>query len=136
MEISQRDALTLKKQVKALVEYLSKIHGFRFLLSNVDSVEGFNECASLINIDFIKFSEELNTKIIAHDSSGQQALATLKTAAGQPVLSILQRIGDAAGLSSAITAGADLAAGEFIGIPVDEIWESSYVEEMEINEIK
>jgi DNA-binding response OmpR family regulator/EAL domain-containing protein (putative c-di-GMP-specific phosphodiesterase class I) len=133
LEISAEDFAPLRKKAGALIDYLSKAHGFQFMLGRLDDAAEVAALAGTAAFGILRVNtailETLQAAPAPAGSAGPSLLANLN-AAGLRLL--VEDIGDAMTLTRAIELGAWYAMGNFIGEPVLQIDESTNVEEFEI----
>ena len=132
LEISQKAISNNEKQVLALIKYLKSSHNFHFALSDVDDLGQLLYLTPKIDIQLV---------IIDHQKLSDLNLMETMDEKPENYLGYLKRtkrfvvatgISDSTALTTAITLGADLAMGDFIGAPKPSYEEEDAIQSYEI----
>ena len=134
LEISGDSFASHQKPAEALMTYLRKSHGFRFMLAHVNEIEQFKALTQKTDFDFIKvgpdFVKQLSEEANKGDEEGGTLLSNLKSR-GTSI--VVKDVEDATTLTEVISLGADFAMGEFIGEATTQIDDSTNVEAFDIS---
>jgi len=134
LEISAKTFSTQRKKAEALMTYLHKSHGFKFMLAHVEDMESMKEMTGKTNFHFIKVTpgmiKQLSEEASDDAEEGGSLLASLKNR-GTGI--VVQDVEDATTLTEIISMGADYAIGEFIGEASSQLDDTNYVESFEIS---
>jgi EAL domain-containing protein (putative c-di-GMP-specific phosphodiesterase class I)/FixJ family two-component response regulator len=132
LEISADDFTALQKPAGALISYLGKSHGFKFVLGGIDKEHDISNITANTPFNMIRLDkaalQELQTRP-ASGGGGDTALNALKS---KGLSIIADKVEDAAALTEAISTGADYAMGPFVGEPVEQIDNQANIESFEI----
>ncbi len=133
LELAAADFVELEKPATALMTYLHKSHGFRFVLGQVSSTGDVQAAAGQqgSQFDMVLMHGNLLKEL---KSGAQQAaqVALLDTLRAQGQRIVVDDIQDATALTDAIALGADLAMGHFVGEPIQQLEDTGSVESLEI----
>jgi len=125
LEIDAADFAALQKPAGALMTYLQKNQGFRFVLGGIDEYNDAAATASRARFSFMRLNHSLINEATAEEAS------TVSTK--DPNIQIIaDNIEDAMSLTAAIAAGAEYAMGPFISEPAEQIDDHTNIESFEI----
>ena len=132
IELSASDFSAKQKQAGALISYLNKSHGFRFVLSYIDKADEVSALTSSVNFNMLRLDKEMVPELneISTDDEENKTLMQLLKSKGTNI--IADGINDATMLTDSISAGADYAMGEFIGEEINQLDDTTNVESFEI----
>ncbi|MFT5351043.1 MAG: EAL domain-containing protein (putative c-di-GMP-specific phosphodiesterase class I), partial [Gammaproteobacteria bacterium] len=134
LEISADTFSSRQKQAEALMTFLHKSHGFKFMLAHVKDVESMKTLTKKTNFDFLKVSpaliKQLSEEVSADAEEGGSLLTSLKK---RGTAIVVQDVEDATTLTEVISIGADYAIGEFIGEASSQLDDLTNVESFEIS---
>lgn len=123
LELAATAFADLEKPAGALMTYLHKSHGFRFVLGQVGSVDDVQLAAREgARFDMVLMNRDL-LREIAQEVDGQPSLLGKLRDLGRRM--VVNDIVDANSLTDAIALGADLAMGQFVGEPIQQLEEST-----------
>lgn len=132
LEISADDYAPLQKQAGALMSYLGKTHGFRFVLYPPGDAGGAVALVKKDTFDLLRLQcpqlDQLQSQADPAGKAGTLLDQVGATGAGF----IADGVEDATMLTKVIGSGAQYAMGRFIGEPVSQIDDHSNVESFEI----
>ncbi len=135
LEISASTFAKEQKKAEALMTFLNKSHGFRFMLADIEDVESVKTLTAKTRFDLVKMNPELINQVqeeAAKDAEGEDStlLNSLKTR-GMSI--VAAGVEDATTLTEVISMGADFAIGEFIGEASTQLDDLTNVESFEIS---
>ncbi len=134
LEITEETFSSRRKQAEALMTYLRKSHGFKFMLDRIDDLETLKALTDKTRFDFLKVNREmilqLSREACGDAEEGATLLSMLK---GGGAGIVVEDVEDATTLTEVISVGADYALGEFIGEPSSHLDELNNVETFEIS---
>ncbi|MEX2525045.1 MAG: EAL domain-containing protein [Gammaproteobacteria bacterium] len=133
LEIDAADFAALQKPAGALMSYLEKNHGFRFVLNGLGKEEDATSLCSQGRFSFLRLDHRLLNE--AEDPSPEQEAAAgfpIESVKAQGIQIIADNIEDAMSLTATIGTGAEYAMGPFIGEPVDQLDDQTNIESFEI----
>lgn len=133
LEISISYLLENQKKVTALIQFLSKTYGFRFTLGHINNTDEIKQIVKIPGIRMLMLDSGLMhelKKIPADEGLEDNFVNYLKQ---KKLYLITRNINDSTELMDAISAGADFAMGEFIGIPQTEFDESTNIESYDLD---
>lgn len=134
LEIKSADFSARQKPAEALINYLRKSHGFKFMLSNADDLDTLKAQTRNSSFDLLKVSADMLIILSEEASDNSEEEGTLLTslkAAGTAI--VVQDVEDATTLTEVISIGADYAIGEFIGESSTQLDDMTNVESFEIS---
>lgn len=130
--ISREDLIAYQKRVKALISYLRKTFGIKFILDGVETVEELEHCLNIEKFDIVKLSSE-HTNSLTKQQSEQTPLREIIEKSNEQNLQLLAcEISDSAILSNAIATGIHLLKGDFIAVPFENFAQTSQFDSIEI----
>ena len=132
-EITAEDFMAVEKQAAALITYLRKTHGFKFILSEIKESDDIKTLYSKAKFDLFKMKHEVITKLNEtpdDDAPDNGSILDLLKSKGANI--IADNVEDATTLTTAITLGIDFAMGFFIGEPTVQLDETTNIESFEI----
>jgi EAL domain-containing protein (putative c-di-GMP-specific phosphodiesterase class I)/DNA-binding response OmpR family regulator len=132
LEISAHDFFSLQKQSKALMSYLHKSHGFRFVLSAVTGIQEITGLPKDANFEFIRTDKALIKIMNETLPPGAKQGTLINVLKARGIRIITDGIEDSTSLTNAIVIGADYALGGFIGAETAQLDENKFVESFEI----
>lgn len=135
LEISAATFAKEQKKASALMTYLHKSHGFRFVLAEIDDVETVRQLTGITGFDMLKLSPAL-IRQLAEESSGdggEEEITLLNSLKQRGMGMVADNIEDATTLTEVISIGADYAIGEFIGEASTQLDDMTNVESFEIS---
>ncbi len=132
LELAASDFVELEKPATALMTYLHKSHGFRFVLGHVSSTGDAQAAAGKgSQFDMVLMHSALLKELKGGaQQPAQKALLDQMRAQGQRI--VVDDIQDATSLTDAIGLGADLAMGRFVGEAIHQLEETGSVESLQI----
>jgi EAL domain-containing protein (putative c-di-GMP-specific phosphodiesterase class I)/DNA-binding response OmpR family regulator len=133
LEMSAPDFTNQQKKAAALITYLGKSQGFRFVMAQVrepDEAKPLSGGGS--GIELLKVGTETLQKLKATPAAAGQTGSMFDGLVGKGVQVIAEGVEDATTLTNVISAGAHYAMGNFIGEPTQHIDDSTNVESFEI----
>jgi EAL domain-containing protein (putative c-di-GMP-specific phosphodiesterase class I)/FixJ family two-component response regulator len=134
LEISGESFAAHKKPAEALMAYLRKSHGFKFMLAHVEEMETLKTLTQKTDFDFLKISpafvKQLSEEPSGDTDEGGTVLSNLKNRGANI---IVKDVEDATTLTEVISVGADFAMGEFIGEATTQLDDSTNVESFDIS---
>ena len=134
LEMTASEFANQRKKAGALVAYLGKSQGFRFVLAELGQPD---EARTLVvgepqGIDLLKVGHEMLQKLKTTPASAGTTGSLFDGLAGKGIHIIADDIQDATTLTNVIGVGAHFAMGNFIGEPTQHIDDSTNVETFEI----
>lgn len=134
LELSARHVPELRKQASALMNYLKKTHGFRFILGDTTDSQEVRKLLNNMDFDLIRTNfETISEMSQTYPTAGSPDKASiLQHLKNNNVQFIVDNVRDATTLTESIGAGADYAAGVFIGDPTNQLDDVTSVETFEI----
>ncbi len=132
LEISHKDFQNNQKQVGALIKYLQQSHGFRFALSHIEDVSVIKEALTTVDLNIFMLNYKILPELKAIESETVQSENFIMHLKRLNKRILARDIHDAMALTEAISAGADFAIGDFIGLPQTSLEEESVVQSLEI----
>lgn len=133
LEISMAALSHNRKQISALVQFLSKNYGFHFAIGHIESVMDIKNIMNLSGIHLLMLEadaiDELKT-ITVEEAPDENFVSALKK---KQIYIITRDVHDSGELMAAIAAGADMAMGEFVGAAQTELDEMSNIESYELD---
>jgi EAL domain-containing protein (putative c-di-GMP-specific phosphodiesterase class I)/FixJ family two-component response regulator len=133
-EISADSFASHQKPAQALMAYLRKSHGFRFMLAHVDNLESLKTLTEKTSFDFLKvspaFARQLSEETNIDAEAGGSILSNLKN---RNTRIVVKDVEDATVLTEVISIGADFAMGEFIGEATTQLDDTTNVESFNIS---
>lgn len=132
LEISAQNFSGLQKQSLALMSYLHKSHGFRFVLSAFTDMQQIATLPAEANFEFLLTDNALAKSMNETLPLGEKQGTLLNLVKSRGIKIITDGISDSTGLTDAITTGADYALGSFIGVEMEQLDENKFVESFEI----
>lgn len=133
LEIDAADFAALQKPAGALMSYLEKNHGFRFVLDGLGKEEDATSLCSQGRFSFLRLDHRLLNE--AEETAPEQegtAGFPIESVKAQGIQIIADDIEDAMSLTATIGTGAEYAMGPFIGEPVDQLDDQTNIESFEI----
>jgi EAL domain-containing protein (putative c-di-GMP-specific phosphodiesterase class I)/FixJ family two-component response regulator len=134
LEISGESFAAHQKPAEALMAYLRKSHGFKFMLAHVEEMETLKTLTQKTDFDFLKvsptFVKQLSEEPSGDTEEGGSVLSNLKNRGANI---IVKDVEDATTLTEVISVGADFAMGEFIGEATTQLDDSTNVESFDIS---
>jgi EAL domain-containing protein (putative c-di-GMP-specific phosphodiesterase class I) len=132
LELAAANFVALEKPASALMGYLHKSHGFRFVLGQVHTMWDVRAVAGGgPRFDMVLMHSALLRELGEEAAgAGQEALLAKLRHHGQRI--VVDDIEDATSLTDAIAMGADYAMGRFVGEPVAQLNEITNVESVEL----
>ncbi len=131
LEISADDFAALRRKVTALITYLGKTHGFRFVLGGISDIGQVASICGAAKLDLVRLNLELFNALQDTSEADKRLPYDILKSAG--TRTIVDKVEDAGALTSIISSGADYAMGNFIGEPMNQIDDSTNVESLEIS---
>lgn len=132
LELAAADFLELEKPAGALMTYLHKSHGFRFVFGQVNNAGDVGLAAGHgSQFDMVLMHNTMLKELNGRTNQPDQG-ALLQKLRSQHQRIVVDDIQDATSLTDAIALGADLAMGRFVGEPVQQLDELTSVETLEI----
>ncbi len=134
LELDAADFIAVQKPALALMAYLEKNHGFKFVLgnlgreNNLESLCG-NGRFNLVRLDCNILKDWTETPSTRDDAEGTPAPSFIKD---HGIQIIADNIEDAMTLTGIIGTGAEYAMGPFIGEPLEQLDDQTNVETFEI----
>ncbi|HEY7841562.1 MAG TPA: EAL domain-containing protein, partial [Gammaproteobacteria bacterium] len=122
LEMSAPDFTNQQKKAAALITYLGKSQGFRFVMAQVrepDEAKPLSGGGS--GIELLKVGTETLQKLKATPAAAGQTGSMFDGLVGKGVQVIAEGVEDATTLTNVISAGAHYAMGNFIGEPTQHI---------------
>jgi EAL domain-containing protein (putative c-di-GMP-specific phosphodiesterase class I)/CheY-like chemotaxis protein len=134
LEISSEAFSSRLKQAEALMTYLRKSHGFKFMLDHLEDLETLRTLTDKVNFDLLKVSPDM-IKQLSEETSGdaKEGGSLLSSLKSRGAGIIAQDVEDATTLTEVISTGADYAIGEFIGEASSQLDDMNNVESFEIS---
>jgi len=132
LDISAQNFSGLQKQSSALMSYLHKSHGFRFVLSAFSNIQEITALPADANFEFLRTNSALAKSMNETLPPGQKQGTLLNHVKSRGIKIITDGISDSTSLTVAITIGADYALGDFIGVEMTQLDENKFVESFEI----
>lgn len=132
LEISAQNFYRLQKPSGALMHYLHNSHGFRFVLSAFGGLEEVSGLPQKANFELVRTNTALAKQLNETLPSGETQGTLLKQLKTRGIRLMCDGIDDSAGLTEAISSGADYAMGSFIGTEMVQLDENKFVESFEI----
>ena len=134
LEISAETFSSRQKQAVALMAFLHKSYGFKFVLADVENVETMKTLTTKTNFDFLKVSPALILQLSEEASGDAKEDGTLLSSLKNRGAGIIAYdIEDATTLTEVTSVGADYAIGEFIGEVSSQLDDMTDVESFEIS---
>jgi EAL domain-containing protein (putative c-di-GMP-specific phosphodiesterase class I) len=133
LEMTAPDFTNQQKKAAALIAYLGKSQGFRFVMTQVrepDEAKPLSGGES--GIELLKIGTETLQKLRATPAAAGQTGSMFDGLVGKGIQVIADGVEDATTLTNVISAGAHYAMGNFIGEPTQHIDDSTNVESFEI----
>lgn len=134
LEFSHKDFQENQKQVAALMQYLQKSHGFRFALSHIEDVSAIKDALSSVDLNMFMLNYQIIPELKSIESETVESENFVMHLKRLNKRIIARDIQDAMALTEAISAGADFAIGEFIGMPQTSLEDESVVQSYEIED--
>jgi len=132
LEISATDFSAKQKQASALINYLTKSHGFRFMLSYISNIEDVSTLTQNTKFDLVKVHHEMVSKLGEAISEDEEHSSILQRLKSKGTNIIAEDISNATMLTDIISVGADYAMGEFIGEATNQLEEITNMESFDI----
>lgn len=133
LEIKAADFTALQKPASALISYLAKTHGFKFVLGNVNKDHDLIGLCELGDFNIIRADHQLLINLSESpyegEEDGKSVVSFLKA---KGIRFIADNIEDAMALTTVIGTGADYARGTFIGEPGEQLDDQTNIESVEI----
>ena len=121
------------------MSFFKKSHGFRFILSQSADLKQIQDLTGSMQFDFIRADydtfENLNTcypESPAGLGEPGEKTSFLQALRNQDLSFLVDDLGDATKLTSAISLGIDYGSGPFIGEPMNQLDDITNVESFEI----
>ena len=133
LEITAGDFMAVQKQAVALINYLRKTHGFKFMLSEISGLDEIKTLSGKVKFDFFKMKHEVVVKFSetpADAAAESDSILDLLKSKGANI--IADGVEDATALTEVITLGVDFAMGFFIGEPAVQLEDTTNIESFEI----
>jgi EAL domain-containing protein (putative c-di-GMP-specific phosphodiesterase class I)/ActR/RegA family two-component response regulator len=132
LEIAADDFATLQKPAGALMSYLEKSHGFRFVLGDINKEHDINKLTDKTNFGLIRLDQDLLQGSGSSATGGERGDVDAISLKSKGLNIIADGVEDAATLTAVIASGADYAMGSFIGEAVDQLEDKTNMESFEI----
>jgi EAL domain-containing protein (putative c-di-GMP-specific phosphodiesterase class I)/FixJ family two-component response regulator len=132
LEIPVNDYIALQKPAGALISYLGKSHGFKFVLVGVDREHDISDITANTPFNMIRLDQAIIKELQSRPASGGAGETALNALKSKGLSIIADGIEDADALTTAISSGADYAMGVFVGEPVEQLDNQANIESFEI----
>ena len=146
LEMNRNQLEGIEKQASALISYMQKTHGFRFILSDETDVSKIQELVDVLHFDLVRTSYESmklihdtyveNPDYVENEDDGdepkQEQISMLHVIGNKGANFMVDDVQDATNLTEAIAAGAHFASGIFIGEPMGQLDDTTNIESFEI----
>jgi EAL domain-containing protein (putative c-di-GMP-specific phosphodiesterase class I) len=133
LEMTAAEFANQQKKANALVAYLGKSQGFRFVLAGLrEPGDAWSLAGAEAGIDIMRVGQEMLQKLKAMPAAAGARGSLLDGLLAKGMQVIVDDIQDATALTNVISAGAHFAMGNFIGEPMQHIEDSTNVESFEI----
>ena len=138
LEIAAGDVLNTQKQTAALMSFLKKSHGFRFILGQTTDIPQLQALSTAMHFDVIRadfdtFSSMSTT--YPETSGGQEPetqISLLQQLKDKNIAFLSDDLTDATKLTQTISLGVDYGCGPFIGESTNQLDDVTNVESFEI----
>lgn len=138
LEINANDVLNTQKQTAALMSFLKKSHGFRFILGHAKDIQQLQDLSTAMHFDVIRADfETFSTMSTTYpESTGNEETETpisqLQQLKDKDIAFFSDDLSDATKLTQTISLGVDYGSGPFIGEPTNQLDDITNVESFEI----
>ena len=132
LEIGADDFAALQKPAGALMSYLEKSHGFKFVLGDIDKEHDINKLTDKTSFSLLRLDQSLLAEQGPGTSGAGEGATDTFSLKSKGLKIIADAVEDATGLTTVIASGADYAMGSFIGEAVDQLEDKTNVESFEI----
>ncbi len=132
LEISHQDISINEKQILALMNFLNSTHSFRFALGNIQDIDTLPDIVPKLDICMLILNYEKIIELGVMETKEQTSENYLMHLKHQNKYIVASDIVDSTTLTTSITAGADLAMGDFIGLPKASFEEEDAIQSYEI----
>ena len=138
LEISAADILNTQKQTTALMSFLKKSHGFRFILGQARDIQQLQALATAMHFDMIRADfETFSTMSTTYSEAAggeepETQISLLQQLKDKNITFFSDDLTDATKLTQTISLGVDYGCGPFIGEPTNQLDDVTNVESFEI----
>lgn len=118
------DAATLMQHTSSVVRncmHLQTMHGFHFVLKDIEDAATCKVCLAQFQFDLIVLSQACTRSFIENPGGDSEYRKLLEFAADNGLLTIARGIQDANALHAVITAGVDFVQGDFVAPEQEEV---------------
>jgi EAL domain-containing protein (putative c-di-GMP-specific phosphodiesterase class I)/ActR/RegA family two-component response regulator len=132
LEIAADDYAALQKPAGALMSYLKKSHGFKFVLGDINKEHDINKLTDKTSFALLRLDQSILAEAGSGSAGGNEGGAETISLKSKGLKIIADGVEDATSLTSVIASGADYAMGSFLGEAVDQLEDITNVESFEI----
>lgn len=138
LEIAAGEILNAQKQTTALMSFLKKSHGFRFILGQSTDIQQLQDLAPAMHFDMIRSDfDTLSTMSTTYpgatgDEEPETPKSLLQQLMEKNIAFFSDDLTDATKLTQTISLGVDYGSGPFIGEPTNQLDDLTNVESFEI----
>ena len=132
LEIAADDYAALQKPAGALMSYLEKSHGFKFVLGDINKEHDINKLTGKTSFGLLRLGQALIQGPGSGSTGAENGGVDVIPFKSKGLKIIADGVEDATTLTTVIASGADYAMGSFIGEAVDQLEDKTNVESFEI----